>query len=334
MEEENNKTQGLMLRVLTISLFALSILLYLVSNIFSRYFMDAIVAFQLELFSLVLIFMGFVSAMYIYLKYGFKVTDDVKSFASVSSEISSSKTGEVFKYNSHIVDRMKKLEKALGDIQISGINKEDRLKLFNQFKDDIKNENISKLVEELKEQYSITPKIEEIQRACLSVKSRLVEELGELNRRSTLNLWIGISTALAGLLILGVFVLSPEADILKNDKWFMFTQRISLVVMIEIFAYFFLKLYKGTLEEIKYYQNELTNIESKLIGLISAISYGNGSDVINTAMLTFSDTERNYILKKGESTVNLEKTKIDSQETKEMFDTLLSAVEGLKGTGK
>jgi len=34
-------------------------------------------------------------------------------------------------------------------------------------------------------------------------------------------------------------------------------------MLIELFAYFFLKLYKSDLSEIKYFQNELTNVEMR-----------------------------------------------------------------------
>ena len=46
--------------------------------------------------------------------------------------------------------------------------------------------------------------------------------------------------------------------------------RISTVVFVEVFAFFFLKLYKVTLQEIKYFQNEFTNIEAQHIAIEAA----------------------------------------------------------------
>ncbi len=82
----------------------------------------------------------------------------------------------------------------------------------------------------------------------------------------------------------------------------------SLVLFIELFAYFFLRLYREGLSEMKYYQNELTNIESKLIAVeIALIKEDNESLKLTLDIL--SQTERNFILKKGETTAGLEHSK-------------------------
>ena len=84
--------------------------------------------------------------------------------------------------------------------------------------------------------------------------SRLREELYSLGKRSNLNLALGVVTTVTGLSILGVFVLSRTTE-MKEVLDFVkhFVPRISLVIFIEIFAYFFLRLYKDTLSEIKYF---------------------------------------------------------------------------------
>ena len=40
-----------------------------------------------------------------------------------------------------------------------------------------------------------------------------------------------------------------------------------MAIFIEVFSFFFLKLYKSGLADILYYQNELTNLESKFLAL-------------------------------------------------------------------
>ena len=90
-------------------------------------------------------------------------------------------------------------------------------------------------------------------------------EVSALSRRGNLNLSLGIATTIIGLIILGYFVL--EIDSIPEDKMAFiahFIPRLSLVVLIEVFAYFFLKLYKSSLSEIKYFQNEMTNAEAKV----------------------------------------------------------------------
>jgi hypothetical protein len=49
----------------------------------------------------------------------------------------------------------------------------------------------------------------------------------------------------------------------------------------QVFAYFFLRLYRYILFEIKYFHNELTNIEQKCLALDVALEADN-SDAIKT----------------------------------------------------
>lgn len=91
-----------------------------------------------------------------------------------------------------------------------------------------------------------------------------------------------------------------------------FLPRISLTILIEVFSYFFLNLYKKNLEDIKYFQNEVTNLESQYLAVLYAFEHNNGqvkAKVIEKLM----DTERNFILKKDETTIDLEKNRIDAQ---------------------
>lgn len=75
---------------------------------------------------------------------------------------------------------------------------------------------------------------------------RLREELYALRRRGNINLLFGIVVALVGMSLLGYFVLpssidgNQEADFIQQ-----FLPRLSLVLVVEVFAYFFLRLYPG-----------------------------------------------------------------------------------------
>jgi hypothetical protein len=84
--------------------------------------------------------------------------------------------------------------------------------------------------------------------------------------------------------------------------------RMSLIIFIEIFSYFFLRLYKDGLGEIRFFQNELTNIESKLIALKSA-QMSNNSKAIQKATEYLSRTERNFLISKKQTTLDLEKAR-------------------------
>lgn len=106
-----------------------------------------------------------------------------------------------------------------------------------------------------------------------------------------------------------------------DDALTYFLPRISLTIFIEIFSYFFLNLYKKNLEDIKYFQNEVTNLESKYLALLYAFESNNGqikAKVIEMLM----GTERNFILKKDETTIELEKSKIEAQSSNNTIQAL------------
>ncbi|MFW2161099.1 hypothetical protein ACG93T_06900 [Acinetobacter beijerinckii] len=140
---------------------------------------------------------------------------------------------------------------------------------------------------------------------------RLQRELDALGRRGNLNLALGAITTVIGLTFLG-FSVFAEAGMAK-DLWALvshFVPRLTLVLLIELFAFFFLSLYKSSLSEIKYFQNELTNIESRQLALRAAME-SKDSALIADVVGKFASTERNHILSKDQTTIELEKVRID-----------------------
>ena len=95
--------------------------------------------------------------------------------------------------------------------------------------------------------------------------------------------------------------------------------RLSLVIFVEIFAYFFLRLYKSNLDDVKYYQNELINIDAKVLALRSAIMMKDAV-LIKSVSEILAKTERNYVLKKGETTTDLELARIESKVSASILD--------------
>ncbi|MRG49024.1 hypothetical protein GFS24_28200 [Chitinophaga sp. SYP-B3965] len=155
---------------------------------------------------------------------------------------------------------------------------------------------------------------------------RINEELSRLRRSANLNLVIGtLSTAIA--------IISLTYEVFLNEVKYSDTvsllshyiPRISLVVFIEIFAFFFLKLYRANLQEIKYFNNEKTNIDFKLISLKTAL-YQEDQAMITLCLTELIKTERNFVLRKDESTVELEKMKAgqnSNQMLANLFEKLL-----------
>jgi hypothetical protein len=130
-------------------------------------------------------------------------------------------------------------------------------------------------------------------------KNRLLKEMDELSRRTNLNLALGtVTTIVAGIGLIFMVVLSPvhfDATNMNAYPWLVvahYLPRLSLIVFAEIFAYFFLRLYKASLPEAKFYQNEITNIEMRLTALKASLLMEN-SESLAVVVQGLSRMERN-----------------------------------------
>jgi len=177
---------------------------------------------------------------------------------------------------------------------------------------------------------------------------RLKIEIREINKRSMYNLIIGGAITVLGIIILSFILFEIKHEIInigsnqevvkdypmvkdfKTEDIIKLIPTFSLILFIELFAYFFLSLYRNGLNEMKYFQNELTNIESKLIAVEVAYITKN-EEVMKDALKVLVQTERNFILKKGETTVELERAKSESEN---MQNILKAVPEIFKNKGK
>lgn len=156
---------------------------------------------------------------------------------------------------------------------------------------------------------------------------RLRSEIADLSKRGRLNLIIGIAITAIGVGVLAYYVLvAPPPDSEGYDFYYHITTRLSLVLLIEVFAYFFLRLYKASLTEIKYYQNELTNIELIEIAFYAAAD-NKFHDDMKLVIGELRTTERNKTLEAGQTTVELESQK---QKDETMMSLLKEVAELLK----
>lgn len=154
-------------------------------------------------------------------------------------------------------------------------------------------------------------------------RERLAEAVTKLGYRGNINLALGGGTSLVGILILG-FVVYSGVGTKYDDVWDFVTAyvpRLTLVLMIELFAFFFLSLYKSGLQEIKYFQNEITNIEAKHAALLLVRSLDN-DETAGAMALLLAGTERNHVISKDQTTIELEKARIDKTSNAEMLGFL------------
>ena len=232
-----------------------------------------------------------------------------------------------FQYK-ELIEELKTLKDKINDIQTKNLelNEDDKTKLFELFETKLE-KNLSKVfLETIQQKFGTdilaSERYSELQRDLIEIKERLRLEIRKLSLRANINLAIGSVTTLFAVIVLINTVVSKDTEFKDSVKMMTyFIPRISLAIFIEVFAFFFLKMYKSNLDNIKYYHNEMTNIESRIISLKSSILYADES-TINEVIKELSKTERNFVIKKGETTIELESLRSEKKEFKILFETL------------
>lgn len=164
---------------------------------------------------------------------------------------------------------------------------------------------------------------------ALEMRQRLTREIRDQGVKANTNLAGGVILAMVavGFLVWLAFEqavwLQTGGRVYLNPKepqvalppmlyWGAFAAKVSLAITANVFSFFFLSTYRRNLSEIKYFQNELTNVESKLLALavVNGGTPKNTPDVIKSLLAV----ERNFILKKGETTADISLKQMDSAE--------------------
>lgn len=162
----------------------------------------------------------------------------------------------------------------------------------------------------------------------LIAKSRLENEKNEYIRSANINLSIATISGFFtfAILVYAITAIGDEKSL--NSILISFLPKIVLAISSQVFSFFFLSMYKSGFNEIKYYQNEITNLELKHAALIQAEKLDDKDTQIKL-IEKFSLTERNFKLEDGQSTVQLEDRKIDIEENKEVTNILSSLINKL-----
>ncbi|GEO97832.1 hypothetical protein [Methylobacterium haplocladii] len=221
-------------------------------------------------------------------------------------------------------DQIQSLQKEIVALQKQSqgaiFSKEDKDQALLIARDRLTNDVIGQLSKYWEGKYKETSFSAEVSsfvdRIAEDTRRRLQQEVFTLGRRANLNLVIGAMVSLFGIGLLWYFIAATTVDIVggvaTTDIAIRFAIRFSLVVVIQIFAYFFLRLYRYSIFETKYFQNEITNVDFKLIGLKSAI-LTDDKKLIGSICNEITKTERNFILKKGQTTVSLRRDEMEIQ---------------------
>jgi len=130
--------------------------------------------------------------------------------------------------------------------------------------------------------------LETLERNSVVTLARLHSAIPDLARRGNLNLAIGIATTLMSVTVLAfaAFTATHPVSAINAQYLAELLPRLALAILVEVFAYFFLRLYKENLDSIRFLQNEMTNIEVTRTALATTILAGDkeGVQQITTAM--------------------------------------------------
>jgi hypothetical protein len=213
------------------------------------------------------------------------------------------------------------------------LSEEEKYEIVSNLKKDILKNASESFLAEIEEKYSTEIRkdkyISDLREQCQQVRIRLLKEIEALGRRGNLNLVIGVITTMSAVAVLAMTVLSGNHTLTSNELMDYYGPRLTVSIFIEIFSFFFLKLYKAGLGEIKYFQNELTNAEMKFIAVEKAVM-ANKDDAIAQVISELASTERNFKLGKGESTVDLEKYRSDQASNQKIMESLAGLISNKK----
>ncbi len=192
------------------------------------------------------------------------------------------------------------------------INENQRKEIIEETKKNV----IDKLTEDIKEDIAKNERYKVIYENLNYSKSRLENEISSLNKKANRHLWIAvfITSLVVIFLVVNTLLNKNEFDNVANFLYF-FIPRLSLMVFIELFSFYFLSLYRTNSNEIKYYQNELTDLEYKSMSLKMAL-LGNNEAKVDYLIDEILKTERNKVIKKDETTVELEMHKFNHDSVK------------------
>lgn len=138
--------------------------------------------------------------------------------------------------------------------------------------------------------------------------SGILRQLEKQQRNANFNVYIGMLFAGFGLAVMGFilyesFMRGGATGIKTWDQFvFEFVPKLTFVVLFESIAFFFLQAYREDRGMVRYLRNECTNVESKIMGLLSAVYFGKGEN-LDAVVASLMATERNFTVKKGERVI-------------------------------
>jgi len=226
---------------------------------------------------LVLYGTGFV--LLLYLRGGLRPLTTRQAALEGETSVRLMRVADELQYTAHRLEgTLAGLQKRLEAVEKAavGFPAGDKESVLATLRSDVQATLVSDLAKDLEKRYADSivneAQVKQIRAGIEGTSHRLRSEINALSRRGNLNLVFGTLTTVVAVGLLAYMVFTAHiqpvdmASVLAH-----FIPRISTAAFIEIFSFFFLQLYKSSLSEIKYYQNELTSLELKGLALETAL---------------------------------------------------------------
>lgn len=196
---------------------------------------------------------------------------------------------------------------------ISNLNIEsEKQAIVIELHERIKREASEKILHDLMESNAIRESYLRIIRHMHSTIESIERDMLRQNIKSNFNLTLGLMFALFGMIVIFYFI-NPssfsfnisakeyEVNINHQDYSIIrflveYLPKISIIIIIETFAYFFLRLYKSSLDYIKYLRNELTSIQHRFLAVEMSLFLHQGDSFMESMVSCISkliDFEKN-----------------------------------------
>ena len=154
------------------------------------------------------------------------------------------------------------------------------------------------------------------------MQTRLKDECNRLNKHAIINLFLCFFIAFVLMSFIAyTSVFSTEINNSNTFQIFIikFLPRIVAIISLLTMFLYFAKLYKTNIIDVKYYQNELTNIEIKQASLQIAL-INEDKDLINKVTYDMSIVDRNKVITKDQTTSEIERLKLENKVNKDYLN--------------
>lgn len=236
-----------------------------------------------------------------------------------------------------IEERIRELQRTLTTLAIpeSTLSEEEIRSEIRRATTEILSDNtFSELEAPLQERARVYARKAVVKEAIAPIIARLMDQLQVNAKRANLNLVLGVFAGVAGIILLIYITVSNLGMMAPHDGANMtelarlliaLAPRIGSAIVIELFAFYFLGLYRSSLPEAKYYQNELTTLQTRFASLEVALS-SECQKAVEASLLALGSLDRNHVLEVGQTTAEIERFKTENSALRAFVEQLAQVV--------